>query len=96
MFKHPVTYPTDKKIKMEAKPIITYPNSGVPAETLPFNYKFKILRSWSIMFGLVELEFRLDGEGGSVTLIFVFIFYLVWLILGCIPKIGFVTCLKVP
>ena len=30
-----------------------------------FNFKdgVKILRSWSIMFGLDELEFRLDGEG---------------------------------
>ena len=27
-------------------------------------FKAKILRRWSIMFGLVELEFRLDGEGG--------------------------------
>jgi hypothetical protein len=31
-----------------------------------------------------------------VTLIFLFIFYLVRLWLGCIPKISFVTCLGVP
>ena len=54
------------------------------------------------MFGLDELEFRLDGEGTGReegrggNLNFFFIFYLVWLILGCIPKIGFVTCLEVP
>ena len=45
------------------------------------------------MFGLVELEFRLDGGG---TLTFFSIFDLVWLILGCILKIGFVTSLEVP
>ena len=56
--------------------------------------KIKILRSWSIMFGLVELELRLDGE--EVTLILFFIFYLVWFILGCIMKIGVVTCREVP
>ena len=32
--------------------------------------KNKILRSWSIMFGLVELEFRLDGEGEGCNLNF--------------------------
>ena len=48
----------------------------------------KILHSWSIMFGLVELEFRLDGGGCNLNL--------VWVILVCIPKIGFVTCLEVP
>ena len=48
------------------------------------------------MFGLVELEVRLMIDiffiflGGD--LIFFLIFYLVWLMLGCIPKIGFVSC----
>jgi hypothetical protein len=36
------------------------------------------------------------GGGGCNLKYFFFIFYLVWLILGCIPKIGFVTCLEVP
>ena len=35
-------------------------------------------------------------EGGQVTLIFSFIFYLVRLWLGCIPKISFLACLEVP
>ena len=56
------------------------------------------------MFGLVELEFRLDGRGGEggggwggrVTLIFFYIIYLLLLILSCIPKIGFSTCMEVP
>ena len=34
--------------------------------------------------------------GGQVTLIFSFIFYLVRLWLGCIPKISFLACLEVP
>ena len=41
------------------------------------------------MFGLVEL----DGGGDNFN--FFFIFYLVWL-LGCIPKIGFITFVEVP
>ena len=45
-----------------------------------------------LMFGLVELEFRLGG----LTLFSLIIFYLVWLMLGCIPEIGVVTCLEVP
>ena len=34
--------------------------------------------------------------GGGGTLIVYLIFYLVRLLLGCIPKISFVTCLEVP
>ena len=34
--------------------------------------------------------------GGQVTISFFFIFYLVSLCLGCIPKISFVACLEVP
>ena len=60
------------------------------------------------MFGLVELEYSLVflcfvcvffwGEGGGVqvTLFFFFIFYLVRLWLGGIPKISFLACLEVP
>ena len=36
------------------------------------------------------------GGGGEVTISFFFIFYLVSLCLGCIPKISFVACLEVP
>jgi hypothetical protein len=43
------------------------------------------------MFGLVELEL----EGGVTPIVF-FAFLLVWLILGSMPKISFVLCLKVP
>ena len=46
------------------------------------------------MFGLVELEYR--GGGCQVTLNFFFIFYLVRLWLGFIPKISFLACLEVP
>jgi hypothetical protein len=57
-----------------------------------------------LMFGLVELGFRfllyficfLFWVGGSVTLYFFFIFYLVRLWLGFIPKISFLACLVVP
>ena len=47
-----------------------------------------------LMFGLVELKLELDL--GQVTPIFFFAFLLVWLILGCIPKISFVLGLEVP
>ena len=36
------------------------------------------------------------GRWGGVTLILFFIFYLVRLCLGCIPKISFIACLEVP
>ena len=36
-----------------------------------------------------------EGVGGQVTISFFFIFYLVSLCLGCIPKISFVACLEV-
>ena len=36
------------------------------------------------------------GGGRKLTLIVFFIFYLVRLWLGCIPRISFVTCLEVP
>ena len=61
----------------------------------------KKLYAAQLMFGLVELKyrylFRIEfAWGGEVTLFFSFIFYLVRLWLGCIPRISFVTCLKVP
>ena len=53
-----------------------------------------------LMFGLVELEFRyffnLNFFFRGVVLIIFFVFYLVWLMLDCIPKMGFITCLEVP
>ena len=39
---------------------------------------------------------QLAWLGGGVTLILFFIFYLVRLCLGCIPKISFIACLEVP
>jgi hypothetical protein len=50
------------------------------------------------MFGLDEFEFRLVGlgVGWGGGLFFSFIFYLVWLMLGCILKIGSINCLEVP
>jgi hypothetical protein len=45
-----------------------------------------------LMFGLVELGFR----GCQATLNLFFIFYLVSLWLGFIPKISFLACLVVP
>jgi hypothetical protein len=47
-----------------------------------------------LMFGLVQFEYSLGG--GGLTLNFFFIFYLVRLWLGCIPKISFLSCLEVP
>ena len=43
------------------------------------------------MFGLVELDLIVGG-----VFLLLFIYYLVWLMLGCMTKIGFVTCLEVP
>ena len=48
-----------------------------------------------LMFGLIELEYRFRG-GGSGNPNFFFIFYLVRLWLGCIPKISLIACLEVP
>ena len=37
---------------------------------------------------------RSRGVGGKITPIVFIIFLLVWLMLGCIPKISFLTCLE--
>ena len=65
-------------------------------------YKVKFCAA-QLIFGLVELEYRYCfsielawGEGGSNPNFFFFIFYLVRLWLGCIPRISSVACLEVP
>jgi hypothetical protein len=52
-----------------------------------------------LMFGLVGFKSRFSkkcGGGGGNPNICLFIFFFIRLWLGCIPKISFVTCLKVP